>query len=481
MSARPPAALRDRELEDDVLGAVLDHFDVAWPLVRDELSDRAFAFPVTAWIWRGVAALAEDGARPDVPLLARWLDDHHADAGLVDLVKLQGGHPRPDAATMAAKVRPLRALQTAREASDLLRQLGANLRTAPHQAVDLVAAAVARLAAIDLRADGRREDAWIEPAPALLSRTAALAPAPDLVPGMVAGREQITLAHAEPRALKTWWALEVAIALTTSTPVCGAVPITTSGPVCYITGEDAARRVADRVQVLCAGRDCRPPADLHLSARRGVWLDEAAHQRRLLAFVEAVRPVLVVLDPLRSLTACVDQGPRELQPFARFARELADRTAVLLLHHDTKPQAGVADTRRRPHKASGGGLFSIADAPIALEPLGHGGTLFRPCAWKHAEDPPARELTLRIAAGVATWTVADVDDDVSADDRRVEAEIVSVLRATPELSGREIRQHVKGRDETTLAALRRLEAAGRIDSRSGARGADRWFLREVPA
>jgi hypothetical protein len=250
--------------------------------------------------------------------------------------------------------------------------------------------------------------------------------------------------------------------------------------VVYVTGEDAERRIADRVRVLCAGRDCPPPADLHLSARRGVWLDDPAHQRRLLAFVDAVRPVLVVLDPLRSLTAGVDQGPRELQPFARFVRTLADRTACLLLHHDQKPQAGVPDTRRRPHRASGGGLFSIADAPVALEPLpGGSGTLVRPTAWKHTEDPPARELRLHITAGVATWTCDDVDSDVSADDRRVEDEILTALRATPELTGRQLRERVAGRTEATLAALRRLELAGRIDSREGPRGAEQWFVREA--
>jgi hypothetical protein len=81
---------------------------------------------------------------------------------------------------------------------------------------------------------------------------------------------------------------------------------------------------------------------------------------------------VVILDPLRSLTGCVDQGPRELQPFARYLRRLVDATGVVpvLSHHDTKPLVGQRETRQRPQRVSGGAMFSIADAPIHCERIG---------------------------------------------------------------------------------------------------------------
>ena len=47
---------------------------------------------------------------------------------------------------------------------------------------------------------------------------------------------------------------------------------------------------------------------------------------RLIAEVKRRAIGLVVLDPLRSVTGCVDQGPADLQPFdpAAFARDLTE-------------------------------------------------------------------------------------------------------------------------------------------------------------
>jgi RecA-family ATPase len=102
----------------------------------------------------------------------------------------------------------------------------------------------------------------------------------------------------------------------------------------------------------------------------------------------------VTFDPLRSLTAAADQA-RELKPIVTFLRRLMRETgcAVLIVHHHTKP-GEKPDQRRRPQRASGGGIFSIADAPIHVETIDQNRRLLVPTAFKFCADPAPITLTL---------------------------------------------------------------------------------------
>ena len=63
-------------------------------------------------------------------------------------------------------------------------------------------------------------------------------------------------------------------------------------------------------------------------------------------------------------------------------------SAVVLGHHDTKPIAGKPDERAKPQRASGGGIFSIADAPIHAELVGPGSrTILTPSHYKFSTAP----------------------------------------------------------------------------------------------
>jgi hypothetical protein len=185
---------------------------------------------------------------------------------------------------------------------------------------------------------------------------------------------------------------------------------------------------------------------------------------------------LVVLDPLRSLTAGVDQGPRDLQPFARFVRRLMQGPcAVLGLHHDVKPAAGVQDTRKRAHRASGGGLFSIADAPVHFERVGDDPTvILHPSGWKHSDTPGPLETRLVVTAERASLT-AIATTSTSAGDRELHGKLLDFLAAHPATSGNKLATALRVRREVVTRALEDLATAGRVDSRPGPRGAQFWF------
>ena len=169
--------------------------------------------------------------------------------------------------------------------------------------------------------------------------------------------------------------------------------------VWYVTEEDPEWSARERLDAFLRGRALtEAPALFHLSVQRGVDLDDPAWQQRLLAEGRRVRPSLTILEPLRSLTAGADAGARELRPFVKFARAYMKQTGSSLAvgHHDTKPQNGVEEKRERAQRASGGGVFSVSDAPLHFDRLDDERVLIVPTSWKHGETPPA--ITVRLEA-----------------------------------------------------------------------------------
>ena len=176
--------------------------------------------------------------------------------------------------------------------------------------------------------------------PDFLAQTSTLPARDELLPGLIA-RGETTGLYGAPRTLKTWAVLEIAVALTTGTPAFGMQMPRTRARVLYLTNEDSAASVAARLRGLLAGRELETaPEEFRLMVHGGVALDDPEWQAWLINEVRQFEIDLVDLDPLRSVTLGVDQGPREFQPFGNYLRRLIGETGcgMMFAHHDTKPQ-----------------------------------------------------------------------------------------------------------------------------------------------
>ena len=307
---------------------------------------------------------------------------------------------------------------------------------------------------------------WAHPLPVLLARLSQTPTAPPLIRDFLAG-DGITLLHGQPREMKSLIVQAVQLSLTTGTPLFGVDRLSVPARVrtLYVTEEDSARRTAERLQALAAGMGCDVPADLFVAAGTGCSLDDPEWQARLIAFVRAESIGLLTLDPLRSLSTCVDQGPRELQPLTRYLRHFMRETGcpVLAVHHDAKPQAGAQDTRRRPQRASGGAVFSIADQPIGVDPMPDGRRLLKPTAWKFQAEPPAVIVDLEAEDGRLRFVGGEADGATCATDVDLAGRILAYLAAQPRTSGRALAEALHVRRETLAAVLKQLAAAGQLD------------------
>jgi len=327
---------------------------------------------------------------------------------------------------------------------------------------------------------------FIERFPAFCARLRHQQTPADVIPGWVPGHG-LTLVHGHPRSLKTWVLLEWARACATGGRVFGLDLLTVETPrrVWFLTEEDSERTIRDRFVWLFAGADQSWPETLYVSPQRGISLDDAAWQKRILTTVADEQLQLMFVDPVRASSVAVDQGPRELAPLIRFLRVVMRTTgcAIVLSHHDVKPPAGKPDDRARPQRASGGGIFSVAIAPIHLERLepDRSQTLLTPGFFKFAPAPAPMLVSIESDnPHQPTWVrvIGTPTSAATAAGLVLHQRIRDHLGRHPGTSGSALARALQVRKAAVLAALEQLARDGEVDSYTKGK-AVLWMLKQV--
>jgi hypothetical protein len=152
-------------------------------------------------------------------------------------------------------------------------------------------------------------------------------------------------------------------------------------------------------------------------------------------------------------------------------------SAVLIVHHDTKPPATQQDTRRRPQRASGGGIFSIADSPIHVDRVDESRRMLVPCSYKFAADP--QSVTVRLEHG-PDWIrlVGEETTAAKADDAALDLRILEYLKHNPYSYGNKVATGVRANKETVLLRLKALSGRSLVDSVEEGRGI-KWFTQRA--
>jgi hypothetical protein len=310
---------------------------------------------------------------------------------------------------------------------------------------------------------------WVERFPAFCLRLRDRVLPPDVVPGLIPS-VGLVMAHGQPRSLKTWVAQELARATSTGTAAFGLARFAVPAPrqTWYVTEEDPEVEIRNRFTCLYAGTQTSEPEALHVSVQKAIAIDDPAWQRRMITYAQDAQIAFTIIDPVRSSSEAVDQGPRELKPLAAFLRTFMRETgsALLLIHHDVKPLAGKSDDRARPQRASGGGIFSIADAPIHTELIGASQTMLTPAFYKFAIAPAPCLVTLSADDPKRpTWVRLTGEDTTAttATELVLLAKIRDYLRDHPGTSGSKVATGIHANKAQTLAALELLFAAGEAD------------------
>ena len=220
------------------------------------------------------------------------------------------------------------------------------------------------------QAESAKQVSFVESLPVFIERVLNLPPVKALVNELIL-EDTIGLSHGQPRDGKSLAEIELLLALSTGTNAFGLDRFAVPHPlkVCYLTEEDGERWVLERLQQLLKGRKLSSaPSEFFLSVQKGINLDDYQWQANLIRETKQRGFAVVSIDPLRAFTGHADQGPNEFKPLADFLRRFQPTGCVpRIVHHDTKPMVGKPDDRKRPQRASGGGVFSVANCTLSFE------------------------------------------------------------------------------------------------------------------
>ncbi len=112
-------------------------------------------------------------------------------------------------------------------------------------------------------------------------------------------RHGVGIIGGQPKLGKSWMGLDLAISVASGTPCLGHFEVEEPGPALVYLAEDGLGAVRARIDAICAHRRLGlSRLDLHVITAPVLRLDVEEHRDRLTATVEALRPRLIVLDPL---------------------------------------------------------------------------------------------------------------------------------------------------------------------------------------
>ena len=153
------------------------------------------------------------------------------------------------------------------------------------------------------------------------------------------GKSAVGLIGGQPKCCKSWICLDMAISVASATPCMDRFPVKSPGPVLVFLAEDGCAAVRNRIEAICSHRKLDiNRLDLYSITEQTIRLDLAGDQQRLEATVQALRPKLLLLDPLVRLHCGDENSAADISLLLGFLRRLQRtyNTAIVLVHHASK-------------------------------------------------------------------------------------------------------------------------------------------------
>ena len=142
-----------------------------------------------------------------------------------------------------------------------------------------------------------------------------------------------------PKCCKSWLGLDMALSVASATPCLGRFAVKHPGPALIFLAEDATGAVRARIEALCAHRQIDiHRLNLYVITASTLRLDLEHDQKRLKATLAALRPHLLLLDPLVRLHRLDENSAADISKLLGFVREMQRTydTAIVLVHHASK-------------------------------------------------------------------------------------------------------------------------------------------------
>ncbi len=142
-----------------------------------------------------------------------------------------------------------------------------------------------------------------------------------------------------PKACKSMMARDLAVSVASGTACLDRFEVHTPGPVVVYLAEDALPSVRDRVAQLCRHRGLPLRSlNLHVVTASSLRLDLEHDQLALNQTLAALKPKLLVLDPMVRLHRLDENSAADVSGLLGFLRDINRRhqLAIVLVHHMAK-------------------------------------------------------------------------------------------------------------------------------------------------
>jgi hypothetical protein len=272
----------------------------------------------------------------------------------------------------------------------------------------------------------------------------------------------VGLIGAQPKSCKTWLGLDMAVSVASGTPCLGRFPVALPGPTLVFLAEDNLEQLRRRVEGIARSRNLSVSSlDLSVITSPVIRLDTAVDQERLTETVSALRPQLLLLDPLVRLHRLDENNARDISGLLGFLRELQRRFAmsIVLTHHASKRSSA------RPGQALRGSsdLHAFGDSNIYLSRHDDEVEL----TVEHRSAPPIAPFRFHLVGGDDRTHIALLDDNAKQAVREdsLKERIIEALKADeqPILRG-SLRHRLRINNQRLGEALAELIDAGTLTS-----------------
>lgn len=274
-----------------------------------------------------------------------------------------------------------------------------------------------------------------------------------------------------PKAGKSYFSLDVCVAVASGTPGAGHFSVAAACPVVLLCAEDPDPVLAARLEALARARSrTLDELPIEVIVERGVRLPEDLP--RLAATLTRTRPGLLLLDPLIRLHRAEENSATEMAVILDGLRELARtaQTTILLVHHARKAAAGSSPGTGLRGSSD---LAAFGDSNLYLRRFADTGGLELKIEHRAAAAPPPLQLRLCVEAGGATARFQAQQGTSSAPDGSALRLLALLEQASTPLSASALRSKLGVRNQTVTAALRTLLSEGRVERR----GRDGWAIK----
>lgn len=162
----------------------------------------------------------------------------------------------------------------------------------------------------------------------------------------------------EPKSFKTTYVMDLAISVASGKPFLDKYMVHEPGPVIYIQNENAEWILQDRMGKMITHKGIAGKATLrgdrnvtvefpediplYFINQQGFSLDHPLHQEFLEEYIQEVKPVLVVFDPLYLMFEGDINSAKDLNPVLNWMLKIKNdyRTGVIAVHHYNKGGGG---------------------------------------------------------------------------------------------------------------------------------------------